>query len=39
MAYRYNPNPDRYGGYDKQKELELAEIDSDRELRNDDDEN
>jgi hypothetical protein len=33
MIYRHVPDCDRYGGYDREKELENAELPPDRELR------
>lgn len=35
MVYRFNPDSDRYGGYNREEELELADIDPNRELRDD----
>ena len=33
MIYRYIPDCDRYGGYDKEEALKNAELPPDRELR------
>ena len=36
MIYRYIPDCDWYGGYDREKELENAELPPDREPREED---